>query len=61
DSQTPDFRTTIFWKPDVKTDDTGKVTVPFYAADLATRYRIVVEGVTEKGVPVRAVSYITVE
>lgn len=61
DSQTPDFRTTIFWKPDVKTDDTGNVTVPFYAADLATRYRIVVEGVTEKGVPVRAVSYITVE
>lgn len=61
DTQTPDFRTTIFWKPDVKTDDAGKASVQFYSADLVTRYRIVVEGVTEKGTPVRAVSYITVE
>lgn len=61
DIQTPDFRTTIFWKPDVKTDEAGNATVRFFTADLATRYRIVVEGVTDKGVPVRAVSYITVE
>ncbi len=60
-SSNPDFRTTIFWKPDVKTDEKGNAAVSFYSADLATRYRIVVEGVTEKGVPVRAVSYITVE
>jgi hypothetical protein len=56
-----DFRTTIFWKPDVKTDDEGIASVNFYTADLATRYRIVVEGVTDKGKPVRAVSYLTVE
>jgi hypothetical protein len=61
DSQNLDFRTTIFWKPDLKTNDQGKATVQFYSADLATKYRIVVEGVTEKGEPVRAVSYITVE
>ncbi len=61
DSQNLDFRTTIFWKPDLKTDDQGKTSVQFYSADLATKYRIVVEGVTEKGEPVRAVSYITVE
>jgi hypothetical protein len=61
DSQNQDFRTTIFWKPDLKTDEQGKATVQFYSADLATKYRIVVEGVTEKGEPVRAVSYITVE
>lgn len=60
-SSNPDFRTTIFWKPDLKTDEKGTATVNFYSADLATRYRIVVEGVTEKGNPVRAVSYITVE
>jgi hypothetical protein len=61
DSQNLDFRTTIFWNPDLKTDEQGKATVQFYSADLATKYRIVVEGVTEKGEPVRAVSYITVE
>ncbi|MBL7871350.1 MAG: carboxypeptidase regulatory-like domain-containing protein [Cyclobacteriaceae bacterium] len=57
----PDFRTTIFWKPDLKTNNQGKASVEFYSADLATRYRIVVQGVTDRGVPVRAVSYITVE
>lgn len=57
----PDFRTTIFWKPDLKTDAQGNAAVSFYTADLATRYRIVVEGVTEKGKPVREVYYITVE
>ncbi len=61
DSENADFRTTIFWKPDVKADDKGMAAVNFYTADLATRYRIVVEGVTDKGKPVRAVSYITVE
>jgi TonB-dependent Receptor Plug Domain len=60
-SSNPDFRTTIFWKPDVRTDEKGNASVSFYSADLATRYRIVVEGVTEKGTPLRAVSYITVE
>jgi hypothetical protein len=57
----PDFRTTIFWKPDVRTDEKGIASVNFYTADLATRYRIVVEGVTDQGKPVRAVSFITVE
>jgi len=61
DSQGADFRTTIFWKPDLKTDEKGNASFGFYTADLATRYRIVVEGVTEKGTPVRAESFITVE
>lgn len=61
DSDNADFRTTIFWKPDVKTDDEGNASIGFFTADLATRYRIVVEGVTAQGKPVRAVSYITVE
>ncbi len=60
-SAIPDFRTTIFWRPDLKTDERGVATCRFYTADLATRYRIVVEGITEKGTPVRSVSYISVE
>jgi len=61
DTSAPDFRTTVFWKPDLKTDAQGNASVSFYTADLATRYRIVVEGITEKGKPVRGVYYITVE
>lgn len=61
DNDNADFRTTIFWDPEVKTDDKGNASVSFYTADLATRYRMVVEGVTEQGRPVRSVSFITVE
>lgn len=57
----PDFRTTIFWEPDLKTDEVGNVTTSFYAADLETRYRIVVEGVSDKGVPFRAESFVEVK
>lgn len=57
----PDFRTTIFWRPTVITDNQGNSTLSFYTADLATKYRIVVEGVTSKGTPVRSVTYINVE
>jgi hypothetical protein len=57
----PDFRTTIFWMPELKTDAKGNASVNFYTADLATRYRVVVEGVTDQGEPLKSVSYITVE
>jgi hypothetical protein len=49
-----DYRATIYWSPTVTTNDNEPATVSFYAADAATRYRIVVEGVTAAGVPVRA-------
>jgi len=61
DAENADFRTTVFWSPELITDDKGNASFSFYTADLATRYRIVVEGITEDGRPVRAVSYITVE
>ncbi|MBY0434289.1 MAG: hypothetical protein K2U26_09285, partial [Cyclobacteriaceae bacterium] len=58
---TPDFRTTVFWKPDVVTGVDGKASLSFFAADLETRYRIIVEGVTDAGVPFRQVSYVEVK
>lgn len=54
DNDYVDYRATIFWSPKVTTDGQEPATVTFYAADLATKYRIVVEGVTSEGVPVRA-------
>lgn len=55
-----DYRSTIFWKPDLVTDGASPATVSFYAADAMTRYRIVVEGVTSAGVPVRGEKIITI-
>ncbi|WP_448699011.1 MG2 domain-containing protein [Mucilaginibacter sp. AW1-3] len=54
-----DNRTTIHWEPNVITNGIGEATVTFYNADPKTKVRVVVEGITDKGVPVAgAASYV---
>jgi hypothetical protein len=61
DKETPDYRSTICWSPILRTDDlNGTCTVSFFAADLPGRYRVVAEGVTESGAPVRAEYFILI-
>jgi hypothetical protein len=57
----PDFRTTVCWEPNVIVGRDGKASVSFYTADLETRYRIVIEGVSENGIPFRTESFIDVK
>ena len=45
----PDLRTTIYWKPDVVTDDEGKAVLDFYTADDPSTYTVIIEGVSEDG------------
>jgi len=45
----PDLRTTIFWKPEVITDQDGSASFNYYNADGPGTYRVVVEGIDEKG------------
>jgi len=62
DTNLTDYRSTIYWNPEVITDSTtGSTTLNYFGADLIGRYRIVVEGITEKGEPIRSVSYIEIE
>ncbi|MBL7875623.1 MAG: hypothetical protein JNL53_08160, partial [Cyclobacteriaceae bacterium] len=57
-----DTRSTLFWAPQVRTDEVfGLATISFYAADLITTYRIVVEGISDLGEPVRGVFYIDIK
>jgi TonB-dependent SusC/RagA subfamily outer membrane receptor len=56
----PDYRSTIYWSPQVITDKIGNTSVTFYASDIATRYKIVVEGVSAAGDPLRGVFFIDV-
>ena len=57
----PDNRSTLFWSPQVRTDDVfGIATVSFYAADPITKYKIVVEGITDFGEPIRGVFFIEI-
>ena len=61
DTTKADYRSTIYWNPNVVTDaKTGRATVSFFAADLPGKYRMVVEGVTQNGEPVRCVYFVEV-
>lgn len=44
-----DFRRTIFWEPNIDTDDKGKATIKFYNNSLAKEMYISVEGMSENG------------
>lgn len=44
-----DFRRTIFWAPDIKTDDKGHATVEFWNNSSARRLYISAEGMTAEG------------
>jgi len=45
----PDLRSTIYWKPELTTDKDGNASFDFYNADGIGTYRVVIEGIDEKG------------
>ena len=45
----PDLRSTIYWQPELKTDNEGKASFSYYNADGAGSYKIIVEGIDESG------------
>ncbi len=49
DTAEPDFRSTLFWEPNVVTDANGRAKVSFYTSDLAGNYTISVEGADMSG------------
>ncbi|MBW4890772.1 hypothetical protein KXQ82_13660 [Mucilaginibacter sp. HMF5004] len=53
-STKPDMRTTIHWEPNITTNAGGEATVSYYNADPKSKIRVIVQGVTDKGVPVAA-------
>jgi hypothetical protein len=47
----PDKRTTLYWEPIIETDNHGRAAINFYTADVSSRYRIIIEGITPDGYP----------
>ena len=45
----PDFRTTVYWNPEIATDKNGSAKVDYYNADTAGSYRVVIEGIDSTG------------
>ena len=60
-SSAPDYRTTVFWKPDIVVSETGEASFEFYAADSPTTYSVVLEGLTTDGRIIRQVEKISVQ
>jgi len=57
----PDYRSTVYWNPGLQADETtGECVFSFFATDLTGRYRVIVEGVTELGEPVRSETFIVI-
>ena len=52
-TNTPDYRTTLYWNPVVKLDDLGQATVEFYTTDAPADYDISIEGVSRSGKIIR--------
>ena len=48
-SDKPDLRTTVFWAPNLVTDETGKIEFDYFNTDQAGNYRIVIEGFDAEG------------
>ncbi|MBI1343072.1 MAG: hypothetical protein GC171_09075 [Terrimonas sp.] len=48
-SRLPDLRHTLFWLPDINTREDGTAAFHFFTGDRKGRYRVVVEGMNEKG------------
>jgi hypothetical protein len=48
-SHIPDFRNTLYWKPDLKSGKDGKTSVEFYTSDEKGQFTIIVEGISAAG------------
>jgi hypothetical protein len=47
----PDYRSTIFWEPDIKVEKNKSEKLEYYNADNPASIKIIVEGITKEGIP----------
>jgi hypothetical protein len=45
----PELFSTVYWMPEITTDQNGEATISFYTNDLSGLFSIVIEGITVKG------------
>ncbi|NRF37866.1 hypothetical protein [Pedobacter foliorum] len=48
-NQAPDYRSTVYWNPGIRTFDAGKTTFDFFNSDVAGNYKVIVEGINAAG------------
>jgi hypothetical protein len=60
-SRMPDYRNALLWKSDIKLKTNSEKTIEFYSSDNEGKYLIVVEGISEDGIPGFATKIINIE
>ncbi len=58
---TNDYRTTVYWNPEIRVEKNGEVNLEFYNADGTGKYKVVVEGNDVQGNVGRKVYYYNVK
>lgn len=48
----PDLRTTLFWEPNIKMENNKEVLLNYYNSDNPSIVKVIVEGITTRGIPV---------
>ena len=56
-----DYRSTIYWNPQITFDNNNEAQISFSAADLPGKYKVAIEGVSSRGQAIHAVYYIKIE
>ena len=56
----PDYRHTLLWDSDIQTNGQHSIIIPFSTSDLTGDYRIIVEGLTSDGQPLRGAAHFRV-
>ncbi len=57
----PDFRSTLYWSPNISMDKNDKASVQFYTSDINGKFKVVLQGFNGKGEAVTATSNFEVE
>jgi hypothetical protein len=57
----PDFRSLLYWTPEIKSGADGEKQLSFYTSDLTGKYALVVQGLTSSGVPGSQMVFFTVK
>lgn len=61
ESRLPDFRTTLYWKPDITGSADKNIAIPFFTSDQKGKFLVLLQGITNKGQPVSATTSFNVQ
>ena len=56
-----DDRITLHWEPDVRIGDSGEAVIDFFTGDRSGQYTVIIEGISQSGIPIVARSKIEVQ